>query len=327
MSMNEQFALELFDNGGVVLNLETGAYFALDQTAARAFRAILSTRSLDDATSLISDELKFSSTIASRTINEVIRTICQAHPRNLGREDLVYERKSPGYVLRDGPVVVVEVDDRGENIRFVQSHRFRLGDYIRSVTPKLLALQGATVLHASAVSIANRVLAFSGASGSGKTTTANAIASCNGAIISEDLLFLTIVGDSVHLIPSGEPLVRRWQGEIERRLNESPSQGASCLELMEIVSQATVGLSEIGFLAVDRRTGDHFLRERLSGPSAVGLLMDNIFLGGDDPARWREHLRRARRLAEAIPTVRLTAPLGLSSLATAASFYNTISAS
>jgi hypothetical protein len=65
----------------------------------------------------------------------------------------------------------------------------------------------------------------------------------------------------------------------------------------------------------------------MNEPTAVGHFMDNIFLGGDDAASWREHLKRARKLAEAIPAVRLTAPLGLSSLVAAAPSYRTISAS
>ena len=62
--------------------------------------------------------------------------------------------------------------------------------HLRSVVPKLLALRGIRVLHASAVEIDGSLLVFSGQSGAGKTTSAKAFAQAGARLVSEDLLVL-----------------------------------------------------------------------------------------------------------------------------------------
>src|SRR6185436_4749194 len=98
-------------------------------------------------------------------------------------------------------------DARGGALRLLASPaalRFELGQYVRAMTPKLLQLRGALVVHASACALPAGVTAFSGESGAGKTTTARAMAAVGGELISEDLMVCTQDGAHSAMFEDGE---------------------------------------------------------------------------------------------------------------------------
>jgi hypothetical protein len=66
----------------------------------------------------------------------------------------------------------------------------------RGVIPRLLHLRGVTCLHASAVTIGGRAVAFCGPSGSGKSTVAAAMVLRGHALITDDVLPLRTSGNS-----------------------------------------------------------------------------------------------------------------------------------
>jgi hypothetical protein len=70
----------------------------------------------------------------------------------------------------------------------------------------LMEQRGAFVLHASAVQIGGRTVAFTGASGAGKSTTAAFFASRGFAVVSDDLLPLWVRGSQVVCNPGPEAL-------------------------------------------------------------------------------------------------------------------------
>src|SRR5262249_52962005 len=60
------------------------------------------------------------------------------------------------------------------------------------VIPRVLHLRGTTCLHASAVLLDGKLLAFSGASGAGKSTIAAALAARGCQLVSDDVLPLRV---------------------------------------------------------------------------------------------------------------------------------------
>lgn len=146
-------------------------------------------------------------------------------------------------------------------------------------------------------------------------------------MISEDLVILVLGEGSVGAAPLGEQIVREWQTEAEGQLTQDPSHSVSCIPLRSIVTTPPTPVRRICFVATDHRAGHELRSEPLDGPAAVGLLLENIFLGTDDVAGWRAHLGRARTVFDGTATSRLITPDGVATLFAAASDYSTISAS
>jgi hypothetical protein len=78
----------------------------------------------------------------------------------------------------------------------------------------LLRLRGVTCLHASAVSIEDHCIAFVGAEGAGKSTTAAAFARQGYAIISDDVVALVECPNGIHVMPA-YPHLCLWQDSVE----------------------------------------------------------------------------------------------------------------
>jgi hypothetical protein len=78
----------------------------------------------------------------------------------------------------------------------------------------LLRLRGVTCLHASAVSIENRCVAFVGAEGAGKSTTAAAFARDGRAVISDDVVALVESSEGFRVMPA-YPHLCLWPDSVE----------------------------------------------------------------------------------------------------------------
>jgi len=78
----------------------------------------------------------------------------------------------------------------------------------------LLRLRGVTCLHASAVSIENRSVAFVGSEGAGKSTTAAAFARQGHAVTSDDVVALVESPEGFRVMPA-YPHLCLWQDSVE----------------------------------------------------------------------------------------------------------------
>jgi hypothetical protein len=78
----------------------------------------------------------------------------------------------------------------------------------------LLRFRGVTCLHASAVAIENSAIAFVGAEGAGKSTTAAAIARAGYAVVSDDVVALVERGGDFWVSPA-YPHVCLWPESVE----------------------------------------------------------------------------------------------------------------
>ena len=84
----------------------------------------------------------------------------------------------------------------------------------------VLRLKGITPLHASAVAIADHAVAFVGAGGAGKSTTAAAFAQLGYSVISDDVVPLREVSQEIVVVP-GYPRVNLWPDSVEALLGSA----------------------------------------------------------------------------------------------------------
>ena len=135
----------------------------------------------------------------------------------------------PGEVIREftwgeGNGVACSRDEDGYLLRFYSTCDFRLDSALRAVEirpdPELdpgllapllegpvlstiLALEGECVLHASAVEVGGRALAFIGGSGRGKSTLAALICLGGASLVSDDVLRVDLSGEEARCFPGG----------------------------------------------------------------------------------------------------------------------------
>ncbi len=84
----------------------------------------------------------------------------------------------------------------------------------------VLRLRGVTSLHASAIAIQDRALVLLGSAGSGKSTTAAALAVRGYPVISEDVCAL-YSSKGTFLVPPGYPCLRLWPDSVDTLFGRS----------------------------------------------------------------------------------------------------------
>ena len=87
----------------------------------------------------------------------------------------------------------------------------------------LLHLRGFVTLHASAVAVQDRVIAFIGQKGMGKSTTAAALHAQGYPVVTDDLLVLDTANDCVRAYP-GFPYLKLTPESIAESVNENPDR-------------------------------------------------------------------------------------------------------
>lgn len=128
--------------------------------------------------------------------------------------------------LVPGHAVVVE---RGETLTLNTSDPERAMELIPCAMGYLLHQRGQLALHASAVSIDGRGVAFVGASGAGKSTIAAMMMSGGHAVLADDILPVYLAEDGVWVAGTGLPVrlaggsapligVERWDEGVKRRI-------------------------------------------------------------------------------------------------------------
>ncbi len=120
-------------------------------------------------------------------------------------------------LIRRGEEIVVQAD---MNAAPGTVRAFVLGPGLAT----LLTQRGRLVLHASAVEIDGRAIAFLGGSGWGKSTTAAALIARGHALVADDVLALDIDSCPVRALP-GFPQVKLWR-ETASYLGAPPAQWA-----------------------------------------------------------------------------------------------------
>lgn len=212
------------------------------------------------------------------------------------------------FAIRAGRSIVVDAYPAASprNVRL-----FLLG----SAMGVLLHQRGILPLHANAVEIDGRAIAFLGRSGAGKSTLAAAFHDRGSRILSDDVCAVTLLNGDFIAEP-GVPRLRLWRDAIER----SGRDTAAYERAFETLDKYTVPTDHAA-RAEPLRLGAVFLLgqheseapaeiSRLSGVAAIEALMENTYRGGfiaiaGDP---RAHFEACLQLARSVPVFRLSRP-------------------
>ncbi len=193
--------------------------------------------------------------------------------------------------------------------------------YVRALAPKLLFQAGIAMLHASACFIDQSLIAFSGLSGAGKTTTAQAFQGAGAELVSEELLVFAPDGPSAVVITGGEALVFEWSRTAASELREHRCSASMTKLITDLVSGSTSELREIVFLDHTRRRGTEFTTEKLQGASSLAELFRHHFLGAAETDAWRRFFQVAVALVETVEMRLGWSPEGIDHLPGAAARY------
>ena len=196
----------------------------------------------------------------------------------------------------------------------------------------LLRIDGATLLHGACVSTDGKAIALLGASGSGKSTLAAALIARGATLIAEDLLAIRRDGAD-HLVEPGAPTVHLLE-------DSHASLGAALAPFGRAIhgrddgkirldldpggedSLAPARLSAM-FVLESQCGADGPSLRRLSGPEAVGRLMDNLYGASWIRPADGADLEFCARLCAQVPIFAVTRPWALESVTeTAAALHD-----
>ena len=243
-----------------------------------------------------------------------------ASPRATPAEEpalLVHRDARGGYRLRYADGIEFRVDAAGARVAATWPPRWTLADaavYLTgSVCGLLLRLRGIPALHASAVALGDRAIAFTGPAGAGKSTTAAAFTARGFPLLADDISPVLDGPPAVQLQPA-YPQLRLWPDVIPA------VHGGELPPLTPNWEKRFLALDERGFrgdplplaavyVLAGREALDTPRLEPIPPVEAVLTLVANTYLGWfPDPTASGRALAVLGRLARTVPLVRLVAP-------------------
>jgi len=223
------------------------------------------------------------------------------------------------YLIRDGQEIVVDPQPRAaqRNVRL-----YLLG----SAMGVLLLQRGLFPLHANAVEIEGKAIAFMGESGAGKSTLAAWLHDTGHRVIADDVCALRFDAErSQTMVHPGMPRIRLWKDALERTGRESGDYqftyaGDETYEKFDVPVSAEnciaeeLGLSAIYLIAA----GEQFGISQIAGVEAVDALFSHTYRGFVVPQLGRNqlHFDSAVRLARSTPIFRLERSREMTDMAT-----------
>jgi hypothetical protein len=180
----------------------------------------------------------------------------------------------------------------------------------------VLQLRGSISLHASAVVIENRAVAFVGPAGSGKSTTAAALAERGYSVIAEDVVTIEDCGDTFLALPA-YPCIRLWPASVRALYGSeaalpklTPTWEKRFLDLSQEryrFSEEPVPLTAIFMLAERSQRAQAPFVSSISGSQALLSLIANTYTNNlmDKETRARG-FDLLSRMHAVIPVCRLT---------------------
>jgi hypothetical protein len=229
-----------------------------------------------------------------------------------------------------------EQDDGGCVLRFAGACDFEVAPGLREVTVRvvdgsdpelagvlasgallsfLLMMRGEPVLHASAVDVGGRAIAFVGYSGMGKSTMAALVAAHGGRLVTDDVLRLDLSdrvvrcylgATELRLRKAAGELAQRFRHDVERRVT---SDRRDALRLVAATDTAL----PLGALVVPRPRRD-VERLEVVRQAAVDAMLALVryprILGWQDPRVQAQQFEHLATLAERVPVYLADVPWG-----------------
>lgn len=229
---------------------------------------------------------------------------------------LLWVPKVGRYLIRNGREIVLEpVPGASErNLRL-----FLLG----SALGALLHQRGLLPLHANAIDVGGRAVAFSGHSGAGKSTLAAWFADHGHTILADDVCVTGFDAQGGAIAYPGIPRLRLWREALEASGRDSGVYDRSFddLDKFDVPTGGDSGLEPLPLRAVyllvkaEAEDGEPAI-ERLTGVEAVEMLVANTYRGAylKTIGKTGEHLAACVRVARSVPVFRASRRWGFERL-------------
>ena len=180
----------------------------------------------------------------------------------------------------------------------------------------ILHQRGLLVLHACAVELGGRVVAFAGGSGAGKSTIALALLARGARLVTDDVLALRVGRDSVLAIP-GAPIQKLWPDSLHFRgldPQDMPRVSPSFDKRIHVVEPTEKDLPLTNVLVLD--WGEAIDLSRLSASQAFPEIVRHSFCSLLlDSSTTTAHFRQCADLTRGTRVDRLTRPREMTALA------------
>lgn len=317
------YLFESFEDGGLLVDLTSGHFFRLNQTAKEIWRQALSGETPD----AIARSLSFRFTLPEESMRaDVVAALHLPNGEVWARPeaDHRFELSSWGYVVHLGGKPALDIDERQQRIRVrPRVTGADLGDCLRTIVPRLLSRADFPVLHAAAIKAPDQTIwAFLGNNGAGKTTTARSFATADGfGLVCEDKLLTRPAHDSLGGVLEGEIRINHWIREAKRRLLVNPGDGVQMPDPSFCDQCPSLPIGRIFLIDSNRRQGTSIHLQQLPPSGAVPEMMRHVFFRPTQEQNLRQHLSGLFRLARSIPVYFATLPDGLSHLDQAVRAY------
>jgi len=179
----------------------------------------------------------------------------------------------------------------------------------------LLYLRGALVLHASAVEVDGRAIAFTGHSGMGKSTLAGLVAATGARVISDDVVAVRFEDAGALVAPGATELRLRPGTELFHDRLRGVARGArQSADAREVVRFAGAGRDELPLAGVFipwPNRDDRLEMERLTAAQAhVALMRFPRLMGWRDARVLRGVFGQSAELVRTVPVFRAHVPWG-----------------
>lgn len=322
----ERFILARVADGGLLLDHDTGALLRLNESAAFVWKHVLDGIDADEVVPALASTFGIEMDLARNDLNAALN-LAAIPASTLSPPDLAFRLRPSGtiYQFLVHNVPVFEMSPSGEAVRICVDATTRgLHPWLRAMSPKLLALQGITVLHASAVRQADEsLLVFLGDSGAGKTTTARAFAKTGLDVVCEDKLVLRQHHDQVCGFLEAESVLESRLEELYLNLIAvSRNQWCDATVLAKSVTKGpALRLRDILILDPRRRRGQSIAVKRLGEIDAVTAIFTSMFLASPLKSEWLRQLDTSVALSLSASIHIATVPDGEENLVAAAWFY------
>lgn len=211
------------------------------------------------------------------------------------------------YLIRDGRRIVIDPAPGASerNLRL-----FLLGSAIGA----LLHQRGLLPLHANAIDLGGRAVAFSGHSGAGKSTIAAWFHDRGHKILADDVCVIGFDDAGRALAYPGIPRLRLWREALEASGRDAGAYDRSFddIDKYDVPTGTDSRLEPLPLAAIyllrraEEEQGGDAAIDRLTGVDAVETLMSNTYRGAylKTIGRTGEHLAACLRVARAVPVFR-----------------------
>jgi hypothetical protein len=317
------YVFESFEDGGVLVDLPSGLFFRLNQTAAEIWRQALGGETPETIARILGHRFSLPPEAVRDDVVAALKLPSgETSARPAAEHSLQF---SPlGFVVHLGEKPTLDIDEHEKRIRVRPSVTGQdLGDCLRTIVPRLLSRADSPVLHAAAVKAPDDTIwALLGSNGAGKTTTARSFGTANGfALVCEDKLMTRRTENSLGGVLEGEIRLNQWIREAKRRLQLNPGDGVPMPDPGVWDQCPSLPIERIFLIDSNRRQGSSIHLRQLSPSDAVPEIMRHVFFRPTQELNLPQHLSGLFLLARSIPVYVATLPGGLSDLDKAVHAY------